>query len=219
MTSTPELIELLAANLKPVQRLRPPIVRAFGWLLLAAVIVALLAVVEGFRTELGICLRQANFLMNLISALVTGVSAILAAFMLSLPDRSRHWIYLPVPSLALWMSGIGYQCLTNWISVQPGGVTLGETSRCFATLVLTSLPLSLASLLMLRCVALLRPLEVICTGSLAVGAVTAIAMSLFHVLDATAMVLIWHLGTACLFVGIGAVVGSVANFARRGPGL
>lgn len=207
MTTTPDLIELLVANLTPVRRLRPPIVRAATWLALAAVIVALLATAQGLRPDIAARMQQSGFVMSLGGALLTGVLATIAAFMLSLPDRSRVWVLLPAPSLVFWLSTVGYQCLTDWISVQPGGITLGETARCFATLVLTSLPLSLALLLMLRYAAPLRPTPVILTGSLAVAAVTAVALSLFHGGDATLMILMWNLGTAGLFVGLGSIFG------------
>ncbi|MDE2472189.1 MAG: DUF1109 domain-containing protein [Bradyrhizobium sp.] len=207
MTTTPDLIDLLAANLTPVRRLRPPMARAATWLALAGAIVALLAIAQGLRPDIATVLRQSGFVMSLGGAVLTGVSATIAAFMLSLPDRSRLWIVLPAPPLALWLSSVGYQCLTNWVSVQPGGITLGETARCFATLVLTSLPLSLALLLMLRYAAALRPTSVVFAGSLAVAAMTAVALSLFHGPDATAMILMWNLGTAGFFVGLGSIFG------------
>ena len=114
---------------------------------------------------------------------------------------------LPAPALVLWLSTIGYQCLTNWVSLEPNGIHLGETAQCFATLVLTSLPLSLAMLVMLRYAAPLRPIAVTLTGSLAVAAISATALSLFHELDATVMILMWNLGTAALFVGLGGALG------------
>jgi len=207
VTTIPDLIDLLAASLKPVRRLRPPLERAATWLALAAVIVALLAIAQGPRPDIATVLRQSGFLVSLSGAALTGVLATIAAFMLSLPDRSRLWILLPAPPLVLWLSGIGYQCLTDWVSVQPGAVTLGETVRCFATLVLTSLPLSLALLLMLRYAAALRPTSVVFAGSLAVAAITALALSLFHDADATIMILMWNIGTAGLFVALGRIFG------------
>lgn len=207
MPTTSDVIELLVADLTPVRRLRPPIVRAVTWLGLAAVVVVLLAVAQGMRPDIATRLRQSSFVLSLGGALLTSLLAAAAAFMLSLPDRSRLWVLLPAPSLAFWVSTVGYQCLTGWVNVQPGAVTLGETARCFATLVLTSLPLSLSLLLMLRYAAPLRPTSVVLTGSLAVAAVTAVALSLFHGGDATVMILLWNLGTAGLFVGLGGIFG------------
>ena len=207
MITTPDLIEALAANLAPVRRLRPPVTRAACWLLLAALVLALLAVSQGIRPDLAQRLREPTFILGMSGALLTGVLAAVATFMLSLPDRSRFCLLLPAPALVLWLSTIGYQCLTNWVSLEPNGIHLGETTQCFATLVLTSLPLSLAMLVMLRYAAPLRPIAVTLTGSLAVAAISATALSLFHELDATVMILMWNLGTAALFVGLGGALG------------
>ena len=207
MITTPDLIEALAANLAPVHRLRPPVTRAACWMLLVALLLALLAVSQGIRPDLTQRSRELTFILGMSGALLTGVLAAVAAFMLSLPDRSRFCLLLPAPALVLWLSTIGYQCLTNWVSLEPNGIHLGETAQCFATLVLTSLPLSLAMLVMLRYAAPLRPIAVTLTGSLAVAAITATALSLFHELDATVMILMWNLGTAALFVGLGGALG------------
>ena len=207
MITTPDLIGALAANLAPVRRLRPPVTRALSWLLLAALLLAVLAVSQGIRPDLAQRLHGPSFILGVAGASLTGILAAVAAFMLSLPDRSRFYLVLPAPALVLWLSTIGYQCLTNWVSLEPNGIRLGETARCFATLVLTSLPLSLAMVVMLRYAAPLRPMSVTLTGSLAVAAITATALSLFHDLDATVMILTWNLGTAALFVGIGGALG------------
>lgn len=207
MITTPDLIDSLANNLPPVRRLRPPLVRASCWLALGAMVVALLAISQGIRPDLLAKLHDPDFCLGLVGALLTGIFSAAAAFMLGLPDRSRLWWLLPLPGLGLWLSTIGHQCLTDWISIEPGSIHLGEAARCFATLVLTSLPLSLAMLLMLRYAAPLRPTAATLTGSLAVAAITAFALFLLHKLDATLMILMWNLGTAGLFVGLGGAFG------------
>ena len=60
---------------------------------------------------------------------------------------------------------------------------------------------------MLRHAAPLRPTPVALIGSLAVAAMTASALSLFHAFDATAMILMWNLGSVSLLVGLGAFLG------------
>jgi hypothetical protein len=207
MITTPDLIAALAANSSPVRRLRPPVVRAGCWLLLAALVLALLVISQGMRPDLAQRLRDPAFVASMAGALLTGVLAAVAAFALSLPDRSRLWLLLPAPALVLWLSTIGYQCLTNWVSLEPDGIRVGETARCFATLALTSLPLSFAMLVMLRYAAPLQPTGAILTGSLAVAAITAAALALFHDLDATVMILAWNLGIAVVFVGLAGAFG------------
>ena len=206
MITTPDLINLLASNVPRVRRLRPPLTRAAGWLLFAALILALLAVSQGVRPDFSQRLQDSTFVIGLTASLLTGISGAIAAFMVSLPDRSRLWSVLPVPSLIVWLSTIGYQCMTHWVTLDPHAIRLGEAARCFATLVLTSLPLSLAMLVMLRYAASLLPVTVTLTGSLAVAAITATALSLFHSQDATVMILMWNLGVAGLIVGIGVVL-------------
>lgn len=207
MIKTPDLIASLAANATPVRRLRPPVIRAACWLLLAAVILTLLAINQGIRPDLVERLREPAFAVSMATSLLTGVLAAVAAFLVSLPDRSRLWLLVPVPALVVWLSNVGYQCLVQWVAIGPDGISLGEAARCFATLVLTSLPLSLAMLVMLRYAAPLRPTAVTFMGSLAVAAITATALSLFHTIDATVMILMWNFGTAILFVGLAGVFG------------
>lgn len=210
MIATPDLIESLAADATPVRRLRPPFVRAGFWLLLAVVILVLFGVGHGVRANLMERLQEPTFAIGMAASLLTGVLAAVAAFMVSLPDRSRLWLLLPAPSLVAWLSTIGYGCLTNWVRLESGGIRAGTALECFATLVLISMPLSLAMLVMLRHAAPIRPMAVTMAGSLAVAAITATALALFHELDATVMILMWNLGTAVLIVGLAGAVGRKA---------
>ena len=52
MTRTPELIDALVASATPVKRLRPPLLHALLWLAGAALILALLALGHGLRSDL-----------------------------------------------------------------------------------------------------------------------------------------------------------------------
>ena len=207
MTRTPDLIDALVETATPVRRLRPPIVRAGLWLAFAAIVLGLIAIAHGVRPDFFYRLGQPLFVLGMLGALATGILAAVASFRISLPDSSRLWIVLPLPALALWVSTIGYGCLTDWVSMDPDGIHMGEAVRCFATLLMTSVPLSIAMLVMLRYAALLRPLEVSVMGGLAIAAVTAFALSLFHDLDATVMILIWNLGSAVLIAALGSLFG------------
>jgi hypothetical protein len=219
VVTTPELIDMLCADAKPVRRLRPPLVRATLWLLFAGIVLVALAALLGTRPDLAERLRQPTFVGALAGALLTGVLAAVAAFHLSLPDRSRLWLLLPVPALLLWISTIGYGCLTDWVSIEPEGVRLGTTLECFVTLVLASLPLSLVLLVMLRHAARLYPTTVAMMGGLASAGIAATAISLFHELDASVMVLLWNLGAAALIVALGGIFGRSLFASILPPGI
>jgi hypothetical protein len=207
VTTTPDLIDALVECAAPVRRLRRPLVRAGLWLAFAALILALLAIGHGVRGDLAERLHQPVFAVSMAAALATGILAAMAAFVVSLPDRSQWWLLLPAPALAVWIATIGYGCIADWVSVGPDGMRLGETARCFATLVLTSVPLTIALTVMLRYAALLRAGAVAMLAALAVAAITSTALSVFHQLDATVMILVWNLGAAALITGLGSVFG------------
>jgi len=210
---TSELIHSLAVNAGPVKRLRPPLVRALGWLFCATILMIVLTVGHGLRPQFAERMQDGVFAINMMSSLMTGVLATIATFFVSLPDRSRWWLLLPAPALLPWLATIGYQCFAGWVPVPPGAVTVGAAAGCFATLALTSLPLSILTLGMLRYTAALRPTSVILMASLAISAITATALSMFHPLDATAMILGWNLGTALLFLGVAGLISR--RLARR----
>ncbi|SOE89061.1 hypothetical protein SAMN05446927_7712 [Caballeronia arationis] len=207
MKSTSDLIDSLVADAKPVRRLRSPVMRALCWLLFAALLLTLVALVHGVRPDLMVKLHQPSFVVGVVAALTTAVLASIASFTASVPGRSRGWLLLPAPAAVAWMSTIGYGCLTNWISIGPDGMSPGETARCFATFAITGIPLSLVMLIMLRYVARLSPNSVVMTGSLAVASMTAVALSLFHPLDATVMVLMWNFGVAAVLMVLSGLYG------------
>jgi hypothetical protein len=207
LVTTPELIDMLCASATPVRRLRAPLVRAGLWLLLAGLVLLALVAVHGARPDLALHLRDPSFATALAGSLLTGILAAVAAFHLSLPDRSRLWLLLPAPALALWVATIGYGCLTNWVALAPEGVRLGGTLECFATLLIASLPLSVALIVMLRDTSLFDPTIVGIMAGLATAGIAATAMSLVHEIDATVMVLIWNLGAAALIVALSGAFG------------
>lgn len=200
MTRTPDLIDLLVADAMPVRRMLAPTVRAVCWLLFAALVMLFVGIAHGVRPDLAVKLHQPLYIIAIAAAMATGALAAAGAFIASVPGRSRRWLLLPIPVSLVWIATIGYGCLTDWVTIGPDGMSIGETARCFATLALVSMPLSLVMLVMLRHVARLSPAPVTIVASLAVAAMTAVALSILHPLEATAMILLWNFGVAALFL-------------------
>ncbi|MGY3236278.1 hypothetical protein ACVWZ4_003153 [Bradyrhizobium sp. USDA 4472] len=204
---TSDLIQSLANTARPIRVIRPPLLRAGCWLLITLVALVLLALEHGLRSDIANQLRNPSFLVGTTASCLTGALAALGCLMASLPDRSRYWLLLPLPPLAVWTATLGYGCLTDWVSYDAGGLRMGAAFQCFATVLLVSLPLSASIFVMLRHAARLRPTLVTLAAGLAVAGMTSTAMSLLYRLDATVMNLIWNLGTATLIVLIEAIVG------------
>lgn len=207
MAETEDLIRAIVAEARPVRRLASPFLRAAAWLCFAVIMVTVVALAFGFRDDLAAKLGDPVFASELVAVTLTAVTAAVAAFCLSLPDRSRLWLLLPVPPLLAWLSTVGYGCLTNWIPLGPGGPAAGISPRCFATAVLISVPLAAILLRMLRHAAPTRPLETAVAGALAIAALTTGGLRFFHDLDPTIVVLGWTLGTTLVFTMLGGLVG------------
>lgn len=209
MIETDDLIDRLAAGAAPVKRLRSPLVRTAAWLLFAAATIAALALLLGVRPDWGVRICQPVFQLGMIASMATGALAALAAFLVSLPDRSRLWLLLPAPAACIWISTIGLGCLTAWVPVTGADLAPHEVLRCVATLLLSSMPLSALMFWMLRHAAALRPSGTVLAAGLAAGALTATALSVVHRFDASVLILAWNLGAAGLVLAADAAVGRV----------
>ena len=197
---TEKLIEVLAAAAVPVKPLRPPAVRAGLWLLamfaIAAIAVAFFADLNVFRGRIA----DPALMIELAATVVTGAAAVLAAFMLSLPDRSIAWALLPLPSLAVWIASSGYACYRNWLVATPTGWVLGESANCFFFILAVSAPLSVSLLILLNRAMPLAPARTAAMGALGVAALAAAVLQFFHPFDVSFLDLGVHLGTIALVV-------------------
>jgi hypothetical protein len=208
--TTPQLIEALSADAKPVRRLRPPLARAGAWL---SAFVALAVVVTwgtGSWPSMIERLREPRFAVEMAATFLTGVAAVIAAFYLSLPDRSRFWMLLPMPALLLWLATSGYGCYQNWIASGPGGWRLGRSSDCFIFIVSLSIPLAAVLYVALRRALPLEPLRVMAAGGLGVAALAAAALQFYHPFDVTIVDLAVHAWAVLIVVTAMAIGGRLA---------
>jgi hypothetical protein len=208
---TERLIERLAAEAMPVRRLRPPLLRAFLWL--APVAGALAAAILLFA-NLEIFARRAGdwkLALELAFTLATGVLAVIAAFELSLPDRSSAWALLPLPTLAGWILASGYACWRHWLTLGPDGWEIGESANCFRFILGVSVPLAASLILVLRRARPFAPVRVAAVGALGVAALAAFALQFFHPFDVTFMDLAVHAAAVAIVVAAVAASERIAH--------
>jgi len=203
--TTDQLIARLAATAEPVQRLRPPLLRACLWLLAIAAIstVGILAF-----ADLHVFARRIadpKLLVEIAGTLATGITATIAAFNLSLPDRSRAWLLAPLPFLALWIGSSGYACYREWLRFGPEGWTFGESTHCFLFIIGFSIPLGLSLWWLLRRARPISPIPVALAGGLAVAACAAFLLQFFHPFDITAIDLALQLTAVGVVIAVGCV--------------
>jgi hypothetical protein len=202
VTTTQDLIESLAANAKPVRRLRPPLARATAWLVAFVAVVTVATVATGAWPAMIARLEDTRFAVEMAATFVTGLAAIIAAFYLSLPDRSRFWMLLPLPPLLLWLASSGYGCYQNWAAYDPMGWRLGRSSDCFVFIITMSIPVAVALYIALRRALPLDPLRVMVTGGLGVAGLAAATLQFYHPFDVTLVDLAVHVFAVLLVVAM-----------------
>ena len=201
--STDELIARLAADAPPVKRLLPPLHLAMLWLLSVAALGALGVLLFA---DPAIYLRRfadPKLMLELCGTGLTGVTAVIAAFHLSRPDRSPAWLAAPLPFLALWIGASGYSCYRHWLRFGPEGWVLGDSSHCFVFILGFSLPLGASLWWLLRRARPLAPVPVAMAGGLGVASCAALLLQFFHPFDVTVMDLAAHLSAVALVVVFG----------------
>ena len=208
MDATEGLIVGLTGDLKPVRRLRPPGLRAFLWLAAVGVLSGAFILVGADFSVFARRAADPKLAVELAGTLLTGILAVVAAFELSLPDRSAKWALLPVPSFLLWLGSSGYSCWRHWIVLGPEGWSVGETAHCFAWIIGFGVPLAIALLIALRRAHPLTPVRVAAMGGLGVASLAAFLLQFFHPFDVTVMDLGLHLAGVVVVV---AFAGSVAR--------
>ncbi len=207
MADTDSVIDSLARELRPVRRLRAPLLRAGGVVLLALVVIAALTAMRGMRHDFAERMDDPAYWVQLGGAFLTGALATLAAFEISLPDRSRLWALLPLPAVVLWLYGFAFGCLADWIAIPAGAPVVEESERCLTTIVMATIPLALALWMMLRRA---RPLHAAGTAWIAALAVAGFADTahlLLHTVQASSLVLAINLVPAALIVAVGGLGG------------
>ena len=203
MTTTPELIESLSQELRPVAPVGSALKRACAWLVAIVTLVALAAWMTGAWPLLIARLEVTRFALEMAATLATGIAGVAAAFMLSLPDRSRAWLFLPLPPLALWLATSGYGCYENWLVSGPDGLHLGRSADCFRFILLCSIPLAAGLWIALRRMAAsLDPLRVTASGGLGVAALSAAALQFWHPFDVTVADLAAHAAAVAIVCAV-----------------
>jgi hypothetical protein len=200
---TDKLIEALATQLQPVRRLRSPLLRALLWL---AVVGAVGGVVIAREVGLGIFMQRVaipRVAVECVATALTAVTAVIAAFELSVPGHSPRWAVLPALPFLLWLGASGLGCLQNGFSLYRADGFAGDSPHCFAFIAGASVPLAVALFWMLRRARPIAPLPVAALGTLGVAATAAFMLQFFHPFDVTVIDLALHLAAVALVMLIG----------------
>ena len=201
------LIGALAADLRPVRRLPPPVLRALFWLALVAAVAAALATFADVAAMWHRLAASPDMWLAVLGSIATAATAAFAAFELSLPDRSRAWALLPLPAAALWVGASGLGCMRAFVLPGTHVAAIGETRDCLLFIIGLSVPLSVALILMLRRAYSLAPPLTAAMAGLASAAAAATLLNFFHPFDAAATDLAVHAVAVVIVVAAARALG------------
>jgi hypothetical protein len=208
MMDTDALIQELANAAAPVRRLPAPWARMLLWLALSVPFLAgvIWLMMPGDINPVA-ALADRRFLLEEAVLLVTALVAALAAFASVVPGYDRRILLVPLVPFAVWLTSLGEGCWRNWVALGADGLALRPDWDCLPPAILIGIVPALAMVMMLRRGAPLLPRISIALGALAVAALANFGLRLFHLGDASVMVLFWHLGGAVVLAALAGLAG------------
>ena len=209
---TTELIRSLAAAAAPVRPLARPWTRAAIWC--AASLPYLWLLYLAWPRHLGSVPIDRSFLIEQAAALATGLTAAAAAFATVVPGYSRLIGLTPVIPLALWLGHLGRLCVRDWSASADLPNILIHWACLPATAVAGIVP-AVVMVVMLRRGAPMTPRLTTAFGALAVAGIGNLGVRFLHPLDASFVILAWHIVAVFALSAIATLFGThVFNWRR-----
>ena len=200
-SSTDTLIARLSSELPPVRRIAPAWLRTGAWLALVALFAAALAARADLPAVAARLMAYPDMWLAVVGSLGTALLGAFAAMQLSLPDSSRRWALLPLPTAALWLGASGLGCLRQEVVAAVHPATMRQAmADCMPFILGTSLVLAVPLALLLWRARPLRPELVAGVGGLATAAAAASLLWFEHPFDASAADLAVHVAAVLVVV-------------------
>ena len=207
-TRLPEsLIQSLGGQLTPVRRLPPPWLSTAGWLLVVAAIAIGLLWHYGAEHMLRRWQAEPSIAMAGVGAAITAVTAAWVAFTLGVPGRSARWMWLPVPSLLLWVGASGLGCLSSFVVPGAPVANAHQSAHCLSFIIALSVPLSALLVWWLRRACPLRPVMTAVMIGLASAAASATLLEIEHGFAVAATDLATHALAVAAVIAVNAMMG------------
>lgn len=207
MAETESIVGDLVRQTRRVERLPAPERRALMWLIIAIPFVALFSLSMGLREDLAQKFTEARYLVEQSAALATAIVAAFAAFWAVVPSAPRWILFAPLIPLSVWLGSLGLGSIQDWVTAGPAGVSFSPDWFCLPGIAAVgSLP-AVVMAIMLRGGVPMFPHLGVALGGLAAAGIGNFGLRLFHVEDASIMVLVWQLGTVALLVVLAGCLG------------
>jgi len=210
---TEQLIHQLADHPAPVRRLPAPWRRAAVWFAISLPYVVVVVFTHSMPASMPIDLSQMlhdrQFIIEQIATLLTAITAVMAAFCSIVPGYDRRILLVPLLPLAIWLLSLGEGCVNDWIRLGARGLALRPDWNCLPPAALIGIVPALTIVIMLRRGAPLYPRITLALAALAVAALGNFGLRIYHVGDASIMVLVWHFGSVIVLALLASWIGQI----------
>lgn len=187
---TDKLIDALSHDLKAVTPLPRPWLRTLRWLGVLTPYCAIAVVLLHFIGKLPSPLVDSQFLLEQGFAILTGITAAMAAFASTIPGRGRSYLAWPLVPLFGWLAVLGQACFRN----SSGGISLQHNLLCLPFIIILGTPPAIILWMMLRRGAPLTPSRTAALGALAAAGFGNFCVRFVHAEDVSLMLIVWHMG-------------------------
>jgi hypothetical protein len=202
--ATDDLVAALAADVRPVRVLAPPLRRALATLAALALAGGLAVWLVGDTT--GMLARYAGretlMALEMAAMTTTALLAVAGAFFLSIPGGSRRWLLAPLPAFALWFGLSGLGCYQDLVRQGPSGLALGHSMDCLGFILAAGLAVGAPLLWRLSRARPIEPMPVALLAGLGAAALAALLLQFFHPFALTLVDLAVHFGAVLIVVAI-----------------
>jgi hypothetical protein len=205
---TDRLIHTLAENVQPVTPLRPPLVRMTVWAAVAVVYLAVLVAVMSPREDLGRRMQEPRFLIEQGAALLTGLSAAVAAFATVVPGYPRRVLWLPLVPLSVWVGTVTVGAVGEYAASGAGVLAWQLDWACVRTILVGASVPGVAMGVMLHRGAPVTPRFSAAFGALAAVGLGNLGVCLFHPHSSDLLLLFWHCGTVLALTALAGATGA-----------
>jgi hypothetical protein len=212
---TNDLITRLAAQSAPVRRLPAPWLRGLLWLAISAPYVAIVVMLGPMPSNLAPISHDTQFLIEQAATLATAATAGLVAFYSVVPGYDWRLLLLPLVPFAAWLAALGEGCLQDWVKLGAQGLQLRPDWGCLPSAAWIGIVPAVTMVIMLRRGAPMFPRTSIALGGLAVAALANFGLRLFHLGDASIMVLFWHFGSVTVLALMVSFIGRQVLYWRH----
>lgn len=204
---TERLIRTLVEQVQPVRPLRRPWRRTLAWTAAGAVYPIGLVMLVSPRNDLDARMQDPWFLLEQAAALLTGLTAAVAAFATIVPGYRRGIVLWPIATAAVWIGVVG---VGAFLELGRGGAAAlfeqADWGCVWIILAGASVPAAVMGT-MLRRGAPLTPHLTAAFGGLAAAGLGNLGICLVHPHSSSAVILVWHCGTVLAVAALAAATG------------